>query len=505
MISKTRKNKYQERIIEKDGKKIVQYKLKRRYKNADGVVKNYTTGWCSSPRECEEAYADKVAAANKGFDPKLRDGTVGQILHKCVEHYHKLSKIENGEKNPNIITYDNLKSLRDNHTLIEIKNLKISKFKREHIKRWMVSINDEELSGNSVRRYKQTLHQFIKWMSNYGYIDDDEQAIFELTLSRVELKDKKEGSRTDDYWLRFKDLKSLLSYYQNKEYDFANYYWQMLFNFMYFSGVRVGEALALRWENITPKENGHYDIEILDATPPKESNYNFQLRYQKNNLSCKNDNSERIITSFDQYNLMLKDYRELYSDYYGVDFDEAQTWLVFPNLTARKGNVKQTHKNLRTQLEILENKKIIKHTNAQLFRHSAAHYMCDILNLPEARVHDQFGHTDSEMIRKVYGEAEKYTKQQKIDHALSIIITPQELTEELYKKEEVDNTYNELINFGSPVNMKEQRSKLYADWIEYKYRNSEMVINITKNSESFVKEAIKKDKKYKKMMLVSKK
>lgn len=498
-----KKIKYMQRIKEDyNGKKIIQYKLRRRYKDANGNVKQYSTGWFSSPEKCEEAYNKKVLEANKGFDPKQREGTIGSILNKCVEHYDTLAKIQNGEKNPNIVIRDNMKALRDHHTPIEIKNIRVNKFKREYMKRWMVFINDQDLSGNSVRRYKQTLHHFIKYMSNYGYIDDEEKGLLDLTLRNVELKDKKAGSRTDDYWLRFNDLKLLLRYYQDQDYSFSNLYWQMLFNFLFFSGVRVGEAIALRWENITPKENGHYDIEILDSTPPKETNYNFQLRYKKNNLACKNDNSERIITSFDQYNLMLKDYKELYSDYYGVDYEEMKTWLVFPNLTAHKGNVKQNHKNIRTQLEILENKNVISHTNAQLFRHSAAHYMCDVLNLSEARVHDHFGHTDSDMIRKVYAESEKYTKQQKLDHALGVIITPAELTEEIYKKEEIDNTYNELINFGKPETSLEQRYKLYSGWLECKFNNNELIINTTKNSENIIKEIIKNNPKYKEMIII---
>ena len=212
----------------------------------------------------------------------------------------------------------------------------------------MININSpvkghKNLSGATVKKYKGVVKKFNRYLQLKGYINAEQAVINENAILFVKTKRLEVGRRNDRNYPEFEDLRKLMDYYRGKGVDkdkigqFTNLYWYTFWSVLYFTGMRVGELIALQWKNID-FDDGDYGtgvIYVTNAINHKEIRENVMRRIKANNLALKNSNSEREITIWAYYKQILVDYKYAYRYEFQVSERKMESMFVFPNINAR--------------------------------------------------------------------------------------------------------------------------------------------------------------------------
>lgn len=415
---------------------------KYRYTDKDGVTHDTNTRWLPSVEACEEEYRQRIALLDSNTDVRIRNKTVAFLLMECEKDFRKKAERITSEKKGTDIDYaNNLRSLKDNYTPKKIQIIKTKDLKAEHCSVWISWINSDtvghdSLSGQSVRRYRNAIHNFLKWMRDSGYISIEQFLAFSSAITSTSIKKKKTGERKNREIFTFDNLLSLEEIYRKKNIGiFKNMYWYTLFFFQFFSGCRPGELCGLKWKNVhlghvinSDDINNNLSngiIYIQDSINEKETREDLIRRIDANNNETKNLQSTREIPIFDIYNDVLRIYFVAYLNYYDLLPDDAQELFVFPNLRSRindKYNC-QKQKTINRHIQDIGNELKVKGIDSQMMRHSTAHFLCFDMGLSMEDCFEYFGHEDSEMIRKVYADFSVIKKRKRAEKNLSILIT----------------------------------------------------------------------------------
>ena len=418
----------------------------------DGKVHQTDTPWCETPEEALNAKANGIRLHQEELKQreKKKEASKKGTVRKAFEEF-----VEDMEREADPTNYQEQiagrRSLfRDARTILnyympdDIANIKLTKLEASDFARWLLYLNtvkkaqkdtDEVLGGATVRKFRGILFRFNNWLDQQGYYRDSDMVVLtEIRLSRVKLKKKAVGTRINRNYPTFDEFKKITDYYKSKNLGlYSNMYWYTFYTFLFYSGVRVSEAIGLRWRDVDfEAENGLGVITIQNAIDAHENRSTVNKRLEKNIQFTKNETSIRKITIWSAYRQLLKDFKEDSLYEFKCTESEIENRFVFPNITARDLKNRtgyQRHNNLLRETDRVSKELGLPKYDNQMFRHACAYFLILDQKLSEDDVYRYFGHKDSEMLKNIYAKLNVDQNLKKTNLSLKSLITNDEFAD----------------------------------------------------------------------------
>lgn len=200
--------------------------FKLRYQDLDGRNKQYKSGKYATKKEAEEA---ELAFRMKLYNHENQDKiTLDEMIDLFVDN--RTSTIE--VKPTTLYNYGNKKNY-----LKSLLNVKLKDFNINHYDNWKKEINASNLST----RYKNEILKFLKSVLNYA------MTWYDFNLTKVYSKMTKFSSSSDIQkemlYFTYDEFKQFLSVEKNLKH-------RVMFEILYYCGLRKGELRGLTWSNI---------------------------------------------------------------------------------------------------------------------------------------------------------------------------------------------------------------------------------------------------------------
>ena len=427
---------------------IVRYRFKQ-----NGKSRHSTTGQFSTASEALENA--RLLKEKKERLPLLTrhddDPTVFSLLELFISYKKNKSESKTTARTTSDATIaKRASSIKNNYTPVVIGNERLSELTPTTFSRWVAFINeypasctlynekfqgkDGTLSGRTVRGFINTIRAFNNFLNENGYYKEKDQhfgADVLTSISLIRIKPKDEGARTDRHSLTVAEFDKITDYFVKQGLgSFVNMYWYTMFYVFMFTGLRVEELVALRWENFY-KDDNKLVFHIKNAISALETKENVEERYRKGIEITKNSSSKRKISLFRIISSLMEDYKWDYKREFNIHTDEEMNSLfIFPayNGAAKRFTVNdyQKHKNILRMLQKVTKAEGLPRTDVQMFRHAFA----ELLTFPESEgglnynpddVNNYLGHSSSYEIRNTYAkmsERERFAKSNATFHDL---------------------------------------------------------------------------------------
>lgn len=341
----------------KDGRT---YYFREYYIDQYGVKKQYRSEYYIDREKAEEERAkwllqlkiDNDASLNISFKEVYEEWYVYKSMTlKCTTAY-KLKK----SLDKNILNY--------------FKIYKLNYIKMNVITLYYNYLQKQNLSPKYQNKMVGYLKELLTYASdNYNF---DRKVLSKINKKRITSIENQQNSEWN-FWT-YDEFNLFISYVDNE-------YWSLIFNFMYFTGLRIGEFIALTWNDLNFKnktlrinksytnKSGNKDIHIVD---PKTSNSIREIDLD--------DNLIDLLTKHYKNESQIYKFQKDMNIFGNIDYIAPTTFARYLDLYIKKANVKR----------------ITPHG----FRHSHVsllfHLGCDELEVAE-RVGDTV-----EVIRKTY-------------------------------------------------------------------------------------------------------
>lgn len=413
------------------------YRTHVTYYDADGNKHQTETRICNTPKEClKEA---KVVLKEKQIEsaarPAKRSMTIRQILESdFLPHLRDLAERKTTDATTGDVNrFRNARALLGHYTPDSVAETKACEITASTFGEWLTSINDTDLSGNSVRRYKTILVVFAAYLRDRGYLPDaDTDILIRQRMSTVRIKSRSQGARSDRTSPTVDDVLRIIDYYRDRGFDdIKNVSWMLLWITLFCTGVRVEELTALRVSSFDPDSN---TLTIDDAISDRESPENVKARSTAGVKRMKNHCSVRKITVMRFYNGLLRAYIERYKSYFGTD-----DGYLFPKFAPGNSSGWNTAKNILAELNRLQRRiPLDPGIDTQMFRHGCATFLIRDMGLNYDDVYAYFGHTSSEMLRSVYATLNLGEKQAKANSAMAALLDCTSAVIDLKRQRRVD-------------------------------------------------------------------
>lgn len=263
-----------------------------------------------------------------------------------------------------------LKKSLDKNILNYFKIYKLNYIKMNVITLYYNYLQKQNLSPKYQNKMVGYLKELLTYASdNYNF---DRKVLSKINKKRITSIENQQNSEWN-FWT-YDEFNLFISYVDNE-------YWSLIFNFMYFTGLRIGEFIALTWNDLNFKnktlrinksytnKSGNKDIHIVD---PKTSNSIREIDLD--------DNLIDLLTKHYKNESQIYKFQKDMNIFGNIDYIAPTTFARYLDLYIKKANVKR----------------ITPHG----FRHSHVsllfHLGCDELEVAE-RVGDTV-----EVIRKTY-------------------------------------------------------------------------------------------------------
>lgn len=283
-------------------------------------------------------------------------------FEQLYEDYIEYKKLKNKAQSLRAI-----KSRFKNHILPYFKDYKLNKITNSVYIKWQIEIEKKGFK----HKYNSNLHGAMVNILNYAVkFYGLKENIASLTGN---FKRKTELIKKVDFWSQ-EEFQQFINVVENNVY-------KALFDTLYYTGIREGEALALNWNDF--KANKYLNI---SKTISKESVNNKRVIN-----TPKTANSIRDVTLDDELIKELNDLKDFYKKF--IDFNDS--WFIFggikPLAPTTIGRKKDKY------CEMAKVKKIRIHD----FRHSHASLLLS-MNVPITVISERLGHSDITMTLNTY-------------------------------------------------------------------------------------------------------
>lgn len=211
------------------------YHIKGKYKDENGKWKDYErfTGkkGFKGKKEAKKADEEFRKKMDKSLPDKLNSQLTVTDLWNLYEDDHrsllKASTLQNDQD-----------SLRVVEKIIPgFKDFKISTIKEKTIKSVMKYLDQEQYSLNYIKKIYTTLNKLFNYAVKKEHLEESPMKHISMIKRPNEVKDEEIKYWTPEQFKKFiTNIDDKLFY--------------TLFNFLYFTGCRIGEALALTWKDI---------------------------------------------------------------------------------------------------------------------------------------------------------------------------------------------------------------------------------------------------------------
>mgnify|MGYP000881096577 FL=1 len=357
------------------------YKFFERYKDP------YTEKWKRVSVTLDSGNARSKKEAQKLLDERIKetvkniqstDATYGQILDEWWDFYQKEIK---GSSISSLSS-----SVKDFKNAFDLE-LKIKNIDAKYIQKFL---NEEDVSRSKLERYKMILNLTFDYAVNMEYISDNPARWAKLpklvkTLDDIEKTEKK--------FLEPDELKRLLDelYRTDKTYRIG-----LLAEFMAYNGCRIGEAIAIKPENIDFDKKVVHIHGTLDKTVGYAKGLKTTTKtvasYRTVSLSKR---EIEILKEFIKINELSKNTRKEFAD------------LGFIFVTKNGVPIQNNSFNLAIKRanERLD-EPIDKHLTSHIFRHTLVSRLAEN-NVPLKAIMSRVGHSDSRTTNKIYTHVTK--------------------------------------------------------------------------------------------------
>ncbi|MBR2675741.1 MAG: tyrosine-type recombinase/integrase [Solobacterium sp.] len=434
-------------------------KLNYRYTDPFGNKKQTDTSWVVGltlekaiekgflVREREKKEKQKISSIVKTENQeKKKKKTIDDCLIEYRDELFELANNPKKKKTTYKSLYDDIGSIKKYHCPAGLLDTPIADIESVMFSQWIKHINSDTathkgLAGRTVKRYKSALSALNKWLYESGYYPDETLVDqIAIRLKRFKTKALTEGQKEDRYCITYEDLEKIKAYYRREGLgSFYNYYYYTLWQVMFFTGLRVEEIVALQFKNIDFEANhGNGEISVLNAITQREDRFTALERTLRGEYRTKNAESRRYITMFGAYRQLLQDYKEDAYIYEFSEVEDIEEAFVFPNIQAKDPDQRTwfaAHKNILRELQKVCGKCNIPKTDSQMFRHACVTFLLKDMNYTEEDIFNYFGHTDTEMIHKIYSELTLRDKMKKANVKMNKLISTEDLGK-IYEQEE---------------------------------------------------------------------
>lgn len=312
---------------------------------------------------------------------KKSNHTVDELLTEWWQF--KQQSVRNNTKR----NYSNiLKQIRANHDLD--LNAKISKVDAQYFQRYF---NTLHFSDSQNSKYRSVIKMAFDYAVDMDYLKDNPVAKAKVSKRPTTLDNY---VRVEDMYLEKEEIDRLLNQYYS---SYQSVRTGQLIEFMYLTGLRVGEAIALQVCNY------HESILDIHGTLDYSQGYkNAKKAMTKTNASYReiglSNRAEEILdTIIFENQLKIDDYTK---DSY-----------IFLGKTGRPIQVNTLNNSLQYNNDKLGKDKIHKRIHSHIFRHSHISLLSEI-GVPLKAIMQRVGHEDEATTLNIYTHV---TKKQKAD------------------------------------------------------------------------------------------
>ena len=270
------------------------------------------------------------------------------------------------KKGLKVTTANNLKLSLDKNILAFFKPFKLKSITIKVMNEYLNWLENKDLTIN----YKNYMIGYSKECFLYGtiYYDFDIKIMNCLVKFRDDTPEEKPKDSEYNFWT----LDEFNQFIKNVDDDYYN----IIFTFLYRTGLRIGEFKALNWNDI--------DLNNKTLSISKELEYNLII-------TPKTKNSIRVMDLDDYLVKILKKYKKTQEKLYGFN----NKWFVF-------GGIKNTsNTTLRRHLNKYIKISNVKHITIHGFRHSHVSLLID-LGCDSRDVAERIGDTVQTVERTYY-------------------------------------------------------------------------------------------------------
>lgn len=357
------------------------YKFFERYKDP------YTEKWKRVSVTLESGSARAKKEAQRLLDERLEKTlqklqTTDIVYEKALEEWWGF--YQKGIKGSSISSLTS--SMNDFKEAFDL-TVKVSNMDTKYIQRFL---NGLELSRSKMERYKLILNLSLDYAVNLGYIEDNPARRAKLPKLVKTIEDLE---KTEKKFLEEDELKRLLDELYRSS---STYRLGLLAEFMSYNGCRMGEAIAIKQENID-FENKTVNIHgTLDKTVGYSKGLKTTTKTAASFRTVSLSNREiEILKEFISINELSKNTRKTFTD------------LGFIFVTKNGIPIQNNSFNLAIQKANKRLKKPIdKHLTSHIFRHTLVSRLSEN-NVPLKAIMARVGHSDSRTTNKIYTHVTK--------------------------------------------------------------------------------------------------
>lgn len=346
-----------EKKITKDGRK---YYYKCYYVDKYGTRKRKQSKMYKGKRECEKAEREFLSTIQYEDIPDY-DISFESVYNEWLEYKQPQVKIT---------TFYADKKRSDKHILEYFKKYKLHSIKSNDLLKWKENLVSKGMATNSNNCIIGFMQKILEYsVNNYNF---DKKVANKLQKNKsFEIKKAKESEW--NFWT-FEEFNQFIEIVNND-------YYKLVFTFLYYTGLRIGEAVALNWNDINFEKK---TIKINKTLTTKIGTGGYKL------IPPKTKNSIRTIDLDDNLIELLKKHYEKEKKIYQFN----NNMFIFGNIKYLTQTTLRTH--LNKYIKIANIKKITLHG----FRHSHASLLIH-LGLDFKDVAERLGDT-IEMVQSTY-------------------------------------------------------------------------------------------------------
>ena len=346
----------------------------------------------------------------------LSKKTIEDAMDDYIKYLDDKLKIRSTEKTSKFKDYQNdMKAMKKHHTLASMLHKRLYDLEEDDFYEWVKYIDQKDikdringLSGSRVWSYRKTMRQFLKYLSKEQYFSFDRNlsTTLEKRMFEYKPKNKDSGKREDIYVPTYLDIQ-IMGYSIDRK-NFIGDYDYVLLKFLFYSGVRICEAIALQWKNV---DFNRGLIRIRNSINQNEKRENVMHRINKDVGKTKNRNSRRDIPMMEVYYKLFKNYKNNYLKHFNLNERQAESAFCFPKLQSKYKDNRdcgpyyyQTQKWIGREINDICEKSGINNFPPESLRHACAKFISNDLRILESEAYDLFGHTDNKMLKEVYAD-----------------------------------------------------------------------------------------------------
>lgn len=267
---------------DKDGK-IIKTKdgrswyFRQYYTDMNGKRKRKKSPYYLLKKEAEDAEAQFLISSKKE-DRIEENPNFEKVYSEWLSFKEELLKVT---------SYYRIKKTADKHILKHFENVKLHSIKINILMEWKKNLENKGLSLPYQNKIIGNMQEILDYaIEEYNF---DKKVLKRLKKHRIDSIIKKSEKSKTNYWT-FDEFNSFINCVDNPFYN-------IVFNFMYYTGVRMGELIALTWNDI---DFGTNTININKSFSNKVEGKKYVI------TAPKTPNSNRIIDLDDKLVELLK-------------------------------------------------------------------------------------------------------------------------------------------------------------------------------------------------------